>query len=66
LALRVHFAQSAARNQEFDEPMETRVPSNQIPVKPTGLIILAVGVIVSPLAAPRFVAHQEHGHAQRQ
>src|SRR5208282_5690787 len=65
LALTVHFSQSAARNEECHEPMETRVLPHQVPVEPTGFIVLAVGVVVSALAAPRFVAHQEHGHAQR-
>ena len=45
LALSVHFAQGAAPNQEFDEPMETRVLPHQVPVKPTGLIILAEALL---------------------
>src|SRR5208337_2470645 len=66
LALSVHFAQSAACSQELDEPVEVRVLPHQVPVEPTGFIVLAVGVVVPALAAPRFVTHQEHGHAQRQ
>ena len=65
LALGVHFAQGAARSQELDESVQTCVLPHQVPVKPTGFIVLAVGVVVPALAAPRFVAHQQHGHAQR-
>src|SRR5208283_2758209 len=54
LALSVHFAQGPARSQELDEPMETRVLPHQVPVKPTGLVVLAVGVVVPALAPSRF------------
>src|SRR5208283_4755040 len=36
LALSVHFAQSAARRQKFNKPMEACVPPHQVPIKPTG------------------------------
>src|SRR5690349_5091092 len=65
VALRVHFAQSAARRQELDETMEARVLPHEVPVEPTGFIVLAVGVVVPALTAPRFGSHQEHGHTQR-
>ena len=36
---------------------------HQVPVKPTGFIVLAVGVVVPALGAACFITHQEHGHA---
>src|SRR5215472_5266187 len=37
----------------------------QRPVKPTDLVVLAVGVVVTVLSTPHFVAHQNHRQTQR-
>ena len=36
---------------------------NPAPVKPTDLVVLAVGVVVALLGVADLVAHQEHGPA---
>jgi uncharacterized membrane protein len=35
------------------------------PVKPTGFIVLAVGVVVAALRAAKFVSAEQHRHAAR-
>ncbi len=44
------------------------MPSQVTPIKPTDLIILAVGVVVSALRSPHLIPHQQHrrslGHEQ--
>src|SRR6476646_5602946 len=37
----------------------------QTPVKPVRLIIMAVIVVVAKLSASNFIAHENHGHANR-
>src|SRR5215467_2566809 len=44
----------------------------QRPIKPTGLVVLAIGVVITTLCAPDLVTHRnhrqtqrEHGHAQK-
>src|SRR5690242_17532047 len=39
---------------------------HQMPVEPTRLVILAVGVVVATLAASHLIAHNKHGHAAGQ
>ena len=34
----------------------------QIPVEPTRIVVLAVGIIVAALTTPHLVAHNKHGH----
>src|SRR4030095_5421176 len=53
---RVHSAQGAASSQKLDEPVKARVLSHEVPVEPTGFIVLAVGVVVPALAPPRPLA----------
>src|SRR5262249_47969621 len=47
------------------EAQDVSVLGNGVPVKPADLIVLAVGVIVAPLRAPHFVAHEQHRAALR-
>jgi hypothetical protein len=42
------------------------VLGQQLPVKPTGFIVLAIGVIVAALTTPHLIAHYKHGHTDRQ
>ena len=42
----------------FTKTMHIRVLFDQRPVEPTGLVVLAIGVVVAALRAPHFVAHQ--------
>src|SRR5215813_11249624 len=45
--------------------MHVSVLLDEGPVKPTGLIVLAIGVVVTTLRAPDFVPHQNHRQPQR-
>src|SRR5215831_6437298 len=38
----------------------------QRPIKPTGLIVLAIGVVVATLCAPDLVTHRNHRQTQRE
>src|SRR5438128_255318 len=49
------------RDHHFKKPEHLAVPVHQIPVEPTDLVILAVGIVVSPLCAADLVA----GYHQR-
>src|SRR5262249_6623226 len=51
--------------QEPHEPMQSSLFLDGVPVKPAGIIVLTISVIVAALAAPNFVAHQQHRHAKR-
>src|SRR5258708_3147975 len=46
--------------------MHISVLRNQRPVEPTDLVVLAIGVVVTLLRAPHFVAHRYHRETQRQ
>ncbi len=46
--------------------MHVRVLRDERPVEPARLVVLAVGIVVAPLRAAHLVAHQNHGHADRQ
>jgi len=51
--------------QEPPEAHEARVPVDERPVEPRGLVVLVVGVVVPALRAARLVAGEEHRHAAR-
>src|ERR1017187_8404481 len=40
--------------------------AQQVPVEPTGVVVLAVGVVVAELATPHLIAHDKHGHTTGQ
>src|SRR4029077_11736328 len=42
------------------KPVHIGVLGEQRPVKPIVLVIMAVGIVIAPLGAPDFVAHQDH------
>src|SRR4030095_15763083 len=46
--------------------MHVRMLADQCPVEPTGLVVLAVGVVVTSLSVAYLVAHQNHRHAERE
>src|SRR2546422_1913827 len=52
--------------EECHEPMHIGMLRHQRPVKPTGLVVLAISVVVTLLGAPYFVAHQNHRQTQRE
>src|SRR5262252_6766803 len=66
LALYLHAAQHPTGVEQGDEAVDVGVLLYQGPVKPTGLVVLAVGVVVAVLGTPHFIAHEYHGHPQRQ
>src|SRR3974377_193764 len=51
----------ARLNQQLQEPEDICMFREQAPVEPTRLVVLAVSVIVSGLAAPHLIAHDKHG-----
>src|SRR6516162_806173 len=59
-------SQQPSSNEQCHEPMHIGVLRDQGPVKPAGLVVLAVGVVVATLGAPHFIAHLNHGQAQRE
>src|SRR5215469_16462713 len=46
--------------------MYISVLRNQRPIKPTGLVVLAIGVVITTLGAPDLVTHQNHRQPQRE
>src|SRR5436305_13928580 len=50
-------------NQALEKSEKVGIPSQQRPVEPTDLIVLAVSVVVSPLRAAHFIAAQHHRNA---
>src|SRR5580704_709914 len=46
--------------------MHIRVLRDQRPIKPTGLVVLAVGVVITTLCAPDLVTHRNHQETQRE
>src|ERR1700724_3375838 len=46
--------------------MDIGMLSDERPVKPTALVVLAIGVVVTLLGAPHFVTHQNHRQTQRE
>ena len=53
----------APLNEHLHETKDIGMLGQQIPIQPTGVVVLAVGVVVATLRTPRLVAHYEHGHA---
>src|SRR5438093_13645650 len=55
---------------EFDhsppESVYVLVLSHKIPIKPTDLVVLTVGVVVSLLTAPDFISGKDHRYASRE
>src|ERR1035438_8924698 len=56
----------AALDQQLHEPEDIRMFAQQVPVEPTRVVVLAVGVVVAALATPHLIAHDEHGHTTGQ
>src|SRR5215467_11898859 len=46
--------------------MYISVLRDQCPIKPTGLVVLAIGVVVATLCAPDLVTHRNHRQTQRE
>ena len=60
----IDVSQQPPRNEQFHKTVQIRMLRDQGPIEPTGLIVLAVGVVVAQLGPAHFVAHQDHGHTQ--
>ena len=52
-------------NEQLYEPVQLGMLRDQCPVQPAGFVILTVGVVVTMLASPHFVAHENHRDAER-
>jgi hypothetical protein len=48
------------------EVKEVSILATQLPIDPEALIVLAIGIIVTVLAAQKFVAAKEHGRSERE
>src|ERR1700733_1079365 len=54
----------AAESDHFlEEPEDVFIPLNTSPVEPADRVVLAIGVVVSPLCPPDLVAGDYHRHA---
>src|SRR5574340_1228564 len=57
-----HVPHHTPLDQQLHEPEDVGVLGQQLPVEPTRIIVLAVGVIVAALSSPHLVTHNEHGN----
>ena len=62
----LHLSQQPSSVQQRQEPVHVRVLRDERPVEPARFVVLAVGIVVAPLGAAHLVAHEDHGHADRQ
>ena len=53
LAFGVELSQTPLRVEQRHKPMHIGMLREQRPVKPTGFVVLAIGVVVAALGAPR-------------
>ena len=56
----------AKLDHTLPEAEQIAVPAHQRPIEPTGLVILAVGVVIALLGAAHLVTGGEHGDAARE
>ena len=61
-----HVSDRTALNQQLHKAKNVGVFRQQIPVEPTRIIVLAVGIIVAMLTTPHLIAHNKHGHTRSQ
>ena len=66
LAFGLHGSQQSARGEQRHEAVHVGMLRAQRPIEPTRFVVLAVGIVVAALGAPYFVAHDNHGHTQRE
>src|SRR5208337_455376 len=59
-----HIPHHTALHQQFHETEDIRMFGQQVPVEPTRIIILTIGVIVATLTTSHLVAHQKHGQTR--
>ena len=52
----------AGRDEVFDKPMQVGVSRKEVPVEPTDLAVMAVGIIIASLSSPDLITHQDHRH----
>src|SRR5271157_2451714 len=60
-----HVPHHTTLDQQLHEAEDVGVFGQQIPVEPTRIVVLAVGVIVAALTTLHLVAHNKHGHTHR-
>ena len=53
----------AKRKDAASKPKDFVIPLEERPIDPTRLVVLAIGIVVAPLAAPEFVSGKKHRHA---
>src|SRR5664279_1890197 len=64
-ALMFHVPHHTEVDQQLHEPENVGVLGQQVPVEPTRIIVLTVGVIVAALTTPHLIAHNKHRHTER-
>src|ERR1700752_2107116 len=58
------FSKQSSRDEQLHKAVHIRIPPEQGPIKPVGLVILAVSVVISVLRSPGLISHQEHGNSK--
>src|SRR6266496_2735716 len=53
------------RDHQFEEPEQTGVLLYQLPIEPTDLVILAVGIVIALLRSSNFITGKDHRNALR-
>src|SRR4030095_4246195 len=65
LALWFGVSEDTSRIEQIHKAMDVGMLCEKRPVEPAGFVILAIGIVISKLCSPRFVAHEKHGHTDR-
>src|SRR4029453_18985410 len=65
LALWFRVSEHTSRIEQSDKAMDVGMLCEKRPVEPAGFVILAIGIVISKLCSPHFVAHEKHGHTDR-
>src|SRR5580704_16949479 len=52
-----------ARNEQRNKSVQIGMSFDKRPIKPSGLVIVAVSIVISALSAAHLVAHLDHGHS---
>src|SRR3989442_15927955 len=62
----LEISQQPPLNEQFHEAVYIGMLRDQCPIEPTGVVVLAVSVVVAPLRAAHLVPHADHGHTERE
>jgi hypothetical protein len=57
-----HVPQQTGMYQQLHKAKDVSILLSQTPVKPTYLIVLAIGIVIPMLCPAQFIPHTNHGH----